>query len=156
MRGFTLVEALLALLLLLLLSALGLPRVVGLRDRLLVEAAAARLLEGYERARVAALRSGGSAVLEVTSDQFTVSCPLGGDTLPVWNAPGPGRDGVALVASLGRVAFGPNGLSYGFANGRFEFRRGMVTRALIASRPGRLRVERLPRRRGRTPGRYGP
>ncbi|HEX9754226.1 MAG TPA: hypothetical protein VGA42_00885 [Gemmatimonadales bacterium] len=156
MRGTTLLEALVALCLLGLLAGSAVPGAVGLRDRLLVERHAARVIEGYERARAAALVTGGPALLAIAADSLAVLRVEGNDTFSVWRAPGPITDGVALAATHALVAIGPHGLSYGLANGRIDLSRGQVSRGVVASRPGRLRVVRRKRGRTRTVGPRGP
>lgn len=156
MRGTTLLEALVALCLMGLLAGLAVPGAVGLRDRLLVERHAARVIEGYERTRVTALVTGGPALLAIAAESVAVLRLEGSDTISVWRAPGPATDGVALATTHSLVAIGPHGLSYGVANGRIDLSRGQISRAVVASRPGRLRVVRRRRRRIRTAGPRGP
>lgn len=147
MRGVTLLELVLTLVLVSLLTAVLVPGITGLRDRLLVERHAARLVEGWHRARAAALVTARPVVLRVASGRVTVVFTVEADSSVIWSAPGPAADQVDLVTTLQRVVFSPNGLTMGVANGRMELSRGGIRRALVASRLGRLRVERPHRRR---------
>lgn len=156
MRGATLLELLIGLGLMSVIAAVGVPGLIGFRDRLVVERHASRLVQAYDAARSAALLSGNAVVLIVEASRIRVARLEGGDTIPVWEADGPATDGVRLTTSHRLIAVGPHGLSFGLANGRFELRRGQVIRAVVASRPGRLRVERQPRRRRRREGPRAP
>ncbi len=123
---------------------LVLPRAGHVRDRLVVEHQTSEIMDAYGRARLTALRSGGRVLLRVATDSIRIWEFQGVDSILAWVKAGPGGVGVQLVSSIPRVVFGPNGTTMGVANGRITLQRGSVKRGLVASRLGRLRVDRSP------------
>ena len=125
MRGTSLVETMAALAVLSIVGGIAVPKSVALRDRLLVD----------RHAR---------AVLYTGADQIVVWVFRGPDSTVTWRAPGPAADGVTFSGPA-RTVFAPAGITMGLANGRFVFARGGISRTVVASRLGRLRVT-SPRR----------
>lgn len=144
MRGMTLTELTVVLVLLSLLLGQAVPRVADLRDRLVVEHETSRITAAYARARLTALRSGGRTLLRVTPDSTRIWELQGSDSVAVWGAAGPILADVQFSSNIPRVVFGPNGTTMGVVNGRITLQRGTVKRGLVASRLGRLRVDRNP------------
>lgn len=144
MRGMTLIELVVVLVLVFIAAGLAVPRAGEMRDRLLVEHATSEIMAAYGRARLEALRSGGRVLLRAASDSIRLWELQGVDSAMIWGADGPTVAGVQLVSSIPRIVFGPNGATMGVANGRFTLKRGSIRRGLIASRLGRLRVDRNP------------
>ena len=120
------------------------PKTVSLRDRMLVERHARAVVTGYQRARLASLLGSARTVLYTEPDRFEVWVLRGGDSSLAWRATGPASDGVVFTGPA-RTAFAPAGITMGLANGRFVFVRGGISRTVVASRLGRLRVT-APRR----------
>lgn len=146
MRGVTLGELLTGIVIIGILTGLAVPNAVALGDRLAVERHTATVMQGYQRARLAASGSLQPARLTVGPDRIAVYL-LGDragepDSTLAWEAPGPASDGVLLRLSPGPVTIVPNGLATGVANGRYVLERGRASRSLIASRLGRLRIDR--------------
>ena len=144
MRGMTLVELIIVLGLVFGVVGLALPRAGHMRDRLVVEYETSEIMGAYGKARLTALRSGGRVLLRVSSDSIRIWELQGVDSVVAWAWAGPGGAGVQLVSSIPRVVFGPNGTTMGVANGRMTLQRGSAKRGLVASRLGRLRVDRSP------------
>jgi Tfp pilus assembly protein FimT len=146
MRGVTLAELLTGIVIIAVLTGLGIPNAMALADRLAVERQAAVVMHGYQRARLAALTSLQPARLTVQPDRTTVyllSDRSGTrDSTLAWDAPGPASEGVMLRSSPGAVTIVPSGLAIGAGNGRYVLERGRISRSLVASRLGRLRVDR--------------
>jgi type II secretory pathway pseudopilin PulG len=152
MRGTSLVESMVALAVIGVVGGIAVPRAVGLRDRLLVERHARAVMNAYQRARLASLLGASRVVLVTLPDEFAAWVLRGQDSILAWRAPGPATDGVAFSGPA-RTVFTPAGVTMGFANGRFGLVRGGISRTVVASRLGRLRVT-APRLRGRRPRRH--
>jgi Tfp pilus assembly protein FimT len=144
MRGTSLVESMAALAVLSIIGGIAVPKGVALRDRMLVERHARAVITAYQRARLAALLGSSRAVLHTDADQIVVWVFRGADSTAVWREPGPGADGITFSGPA-RTVFAPAGVTMGLANGRFVFQRGGISRTVVASRLGRLRVT-SPRR----------
>lgn len=146
MRGVTLAELLTGIVLIAIMTGLGIPSAMALGDRLAVERQAAAVMHGYQRARLAALTSLQPVRLTVRPDRTTVYLlwDRSGtrDSTLAWDAPGPASAGVMLRSSPGPVTIVPSGLAIGVGNGRYVLERGRISRSLVASRLGRLRVDR--------------
>lgn len=146
MRGVTLAELLTGIVIIAVITGLGIPNAMALGDRLAVERQAATVMHAYHRARLVTLTSLQPARLTVRPDRTTVyllSDRSGTrDSTLAWDAPGPASEGVVLRASPGPVTIVPSGLAIGVGNGRYVLERGRVSRSLVASRLGRLRVDR--------------
>ncbi|HET9514087.1 MAG TPA: hypothetical protein VFO95_09160 [Gemmatimonadales bacterium] len=153
MRGATLLEVAAALVIIGLLSGLGIPRAVHWRDRILVQRHTQGMFLAYHRARLAALQHHGPALLRIAPDRAEVWRLHNGDSTLVWHIAGPAADGVSLSGPA-RVVFSPAGITLGVANGSYVLSRGGITRIVLASRLGRLRVTRP--RRARKPGPRAP
>ncbi len=144
MRGYSLLECAVALVIAGILAGFTVPRAVSVRDRLLVDGQVQQVRSGYQRARLAALLGSNSAILRVEPARITVWALRGGDSTLVWAARGAADAGVSLTGPA-RVIFAPAGITLGVANGTYVLARGGVTRTVVVSRLGRLRV--VPRRR---------
>jgi len=146
MRGATLAELAASIVILGLLAGLAGPRTVTLRDRLVVGVHVQRLADGYQQARLAALLGGGTAILQVGPEELKVWRRRGSDSVLAWRTAGPAADGVALSGPA-RTVFAPGGVTMGVANGTWVLARGGISRSVVVSRLGRMRVAPGPRRR---------
>ena len=120
------------------------PKSASWRDRILVERHARTVITGYQRARLAALLGSARTVFQAGAAGYEVWTLRAGDSSLRWRAPGPAADGVTFSGPA-RTAFAPAGITMGLANGRFVLVRGGISRTVVASRLGRLRVT-SPRR----------
>lgn len=145
MRGYSLIEMMAALTVVALGTTVGMSRFIALRDRLAVEGAASDVLAGYHHARLAALTRAAPVRLAVQPNRITIFALAETDSTLAWSGPGPSIRGVTLAESPGAVVMTPAGVTIGVANGRYVLERGGISRTVIASRLGRLRVSR-PRR----------
>lgn len=150
MKGTTLLELLAALVIMGIVAGLAVPGATRFRDRLLVEHHTHAVITAYQRARLAALLGSARSVLHIEPDRLDVYVLHGSDSVLVWQAPGPASDGVALTGPA-RTAFAPAGITMGLANGTYVLVRGGVSRTVVASRLGRLRVTSPRRVRRRRP-----
>ena len=140
-RGVTLVELLVVLVGLL--AGMVVPGAASLADRLAVEHEASRLLVAYRSAWLTARVQHRLALLRVTADSlaiWTVSSAGAPDTVLAWLAPGPSGAGVSLGGAPHTTVFAPYGAAMGFANTTHVLARGGVSRQVVVSRLGRVRV----------------
>jgi prepilin-type N-terminal cleavage/methylation domain-containing protein len=142
-RGVTLVELLVALVIVGLLAGIVVPGAGSLADRLAVEHEAGRLLVAYRSAWLTARVQHRLALLRVTTDSlaiWTVSGAGAPDTILAWLAPGPGLAGVSIQGAPHTTIFAPYGAAMGFANTTHILGRGNASRQVVVSRLGRVRV----------------
>jgi Tfp pilus assembly protein FimT len=140
-RGTTLLELALVLVITGLALAMAVPAVSSLRDRLAVDGAAALLVSAHARARMIAAAEGRVVVLSLWTDSIVVQAvesPT--DTVVRWKGTGPASHHVSMTGLPRQIAFGPNGIPLGFANGTYLASRGGARRQVVVSRYGRVRV----------------
>lgn len=139
MRGFTLVELLVVLVILAVAVSLGVPRVGSALDRIATDGAARDITTALATTRAAAVLQGTRARLRIAADSLRVDREgaLGWEPYARW--PGPSASGVSLQVSNPEIVFGPLGLGWGLANTRVELRRGSQTETITTSRLGRVR-----------------
>jgi Tfp pilus assembly protein FimT len=140
-RGATLLEIILALVVMGLLGTIVLPSARDLHDRLLVDEAARTIAVAHVRARLAATTESQPAVLTIDADSLRIALLWGADTLVRWTAPGPQTGGVTLTGGGRRVLFAPSGISFGLANATYTLTRGARVKQVVVSRYGRVRVQ---------------
>lgn len=139
MRGFSLAELLVVLLVLAVAISLGAPRLGPALDRIATDAAAREVTTAIAVARAAAVLRGTRARLRISADSLRVDreSPLGWEPYARW--PGPAASGVALQVTNPEIVFGPLGLGWGLANTRVELRRGSQIETITTSRLGRVK-----------------
>jgi Tfp pilus assembly protein FimT len=136
MRGFTLVEMLLFLVLTAVVLSIAVPRYGQLRDRLAVHGASSGLMRALSDGRQAAVRLGERHAIHADTLTATLRVYSGRDTLLV--APLGQLFGVALSASRDSIAYAATGLGYGAANTRYVVARGLSAETISVSRTGRV------------------
>ncbi|HEU5217968.1 MAG TPA: prepilin-type N-terminal cleavage/methylation domain-containing protein [Gemmatimonadales bacterium] len=142
-RGATLLELLVVLVIVGVLAGMVVPGSASLADRLAVEHEASRLLVAYRSAWLTARVQHRLALLRVTADSlaiWTVSGSGAPDTTLAWLAPGPAQAGVSIQGVPHTTVFAPYGAAMGFANTTHLLGRGSVSRQVVVSRLGRVRV----------------
>lgn len=139
-RAFTLPELMLSLAVASILLGIALPRLAQAVDRVSVEAATAQILAAHQRARVMAITRGQVLTLSVDSSRLSISPRSGGAAL--WTEPGPAASRVTLDGPTRRFTFAPEGISLGLSNASLRLSRGSISRTVVVSRLGRLRVLR--------------
>jgi prepilin-type N-terminal cleavage/methylation domain-containing protein len=140
-RGTTLLELLLALVLLGLATALAVPGITRLRDRLAVDAAAQALAGAHTRARLVAVTERRNVLLTLAQDSLIVhAIETPADTVERWRSAGPGAEGVITTGLPRRISYAASGVSLGLANGTYTITRGNARRQVIVSRYGRVRI----------------
>lgn len=138
-RGTTVIELLVALLLLGVLLALSLPPMARWRDAVAARAARDELAAGLAWTRLSAVSHGGSTlVVDATSGTFWTMTPAGPARPPVSLTD---RYAVRLdVGSGGRVSLEYDALGVGrHASRTIRFRRGRAEAGLVISGYGRFR-----------------
>jgi prepilin-type N-terminal cleavage/methylation domain-containing protein len=138
-RGFTLVELLVVLMILTVAVSLGVPRVGSALDRIATDGAARDITTALATTRAAAVLQGTRARLRIAADSLRIDREgaLGWEPYARW--PGPSASGVSLQVSNPEIVFGPLGLGWGLANTRVELRRGSQIETITTSRLGRVK-----------------
>jgi prepilin-type N-terminal cleavage/methylation domain-containing protein len=139
-RGMTLIELLVAVVIIGILAGAAAPRVAELRDRYLVSAAAASIAGAHNRARIHAVLESRVTELEVRADSLIIRVVTPTATNVIWSIPGPIADGVTFSSPARKLSFAPTGVALGFANATFVVNHGNARRQVIVSRMGRVRV----------------
>jgi Tfp pilus assembly protein FimT len=140
-RGVTLLELACIIVILGIMSAIMLPVAARPLNIIAVDHAAHQLVRAHMRARMAALRTNQVALLQLTADSLVVKLLDGRDTVPEWKRDGPAADGITLTGPTRLLRFTPTGISFGVSNGTWIVSKGSVTRRVVISRYGRVRVE---------------
>jgi Tfp pilus assembly protein PilE len=134
--GLSLLETLLALVLLGLVSALAMPPYVAQRDRSAVRAARTAAVTAFDQMRALALTRATNAAMRIDTAAARLVVHAGRDTVVrvemfrAW--------GVRLAATRDSTAIAPDGLGYGAANLRLILSRGAAADSIIVSRLGRV------------------
>ncbi len=139
-RGVTLIELACIIAIIGILAAIALPIASRPLTTIAVENAAHQLVRAHMRARMAALRTNQVALLQLTADSLVVNLLRGRDTVPEWKRDGPADDGITMTGPTRLLRFTPYGISFGVSNGTWVVSKGSVTRRVVISRYGRVRV----------------
>ena len=137
-RGATLLELVLVLVIIGTLTAIAEPRIRSYTDGLAVSRAAIDIASAHRRARISAILQ--SRIVELTISSAALSLRPRGATADTWRAPGPSAAGVTLAGPSRVITFSPVGISIGLSNASFRLSRGAVSRTVVVSRLGRLRI----------------
>ncbi len=136
--GTTLIELALAIVIVGILAAIAVPRITLIADEAAVRHQAHRLAGALDAARGAGIRFGTPAGLTVSAARLVVAADVGGAPTTVWDAPGPGDEGVSVSGAGAAIVFGPAGIAVGAANRTITLSRGAATRRVVISRLGRI------------------
>ena len=139
MRGVTLPEMLMVLIIIGLLASLAMPPLGRALDRLAVDDAASRYESLHELARTTAVTRGRLSRVQLDSARHTAvlelkRAPTAWDTLQTRDL---GR--ARLSASQTMVTFSPIGIGFGASNTRIVFTAGVAAETVTVARTGRLR-----------------
>lgn len=108
-------------------------------DRAAVVQAQGQVLQAYREAQSTARALGGRAELLLTGDSIVVR-GLGPDSLTGRRRPGPTAANVGLSPASYSIIYGPDGLALGAGNITIVLTRGTITRQIVVSRLGRVRL----------------
>ena len=139
-RGYSLPELLIVLAIVGLLTALALPPARRLLDTIAVENGARQIRAAHLRARMHALAFGQTTLLELGADTIRIRSVSGPDTTLTWQSAGPAADGLTLSGPAHPLVYSPVGITMGLSNGTWHLTFGTVSRDVIVSRLGRLRI----------------
>lgn len=134
--GFTLVELVIVLVVLAVMSAIAIPALIGMRDRVTVRIAAIETTQALADARSMALSAARRTAVRLDATRNTVTVFVGADTLRTLRLD---EYGVSLSTTRDSIAFGPTGIGWGAATATITLRRGNAAAALAVSRLGRVR-----------------
>jgi prepilin-type N-terminal cleavage/methylation domain-containing protein len=138
-RGFTLTELAVALAMVALFLAVGLPRLSGVLDWVAADRAAREVTTALAVARAAAVMRGTRTRVTIAADTLRIDRWEGTDWRPYQRWPGPITEGVMLEVSNPEVVFGPTGMGWGASNTKVVLRRGSHTETITTSRLGRVK-----------------
>lgn len=141
-QGFSLIELVLVIAVAGLVAAIAIPGTARSLASIEAEHSVHTLLRAHGRARMTAILTSRVALLRLTPDSLVIQTVAGTDTVTTWRSAGPAARGVLLRGPTRPLLFSPVGMTYGFSNGTWEVEYRGAVRRLIASRYGRLRIER--------------
>jgi type II secretory pathway pseudopilin PulG len=136
----SLLETLIALVIVGSLAAAGTTSLVRFTDRARVEAMAGTILNAYRRTQSVARAWGRPAELVVSRDSILIRALTATSSTVIWRGPGPASAGVNVSPALHVSSFAPSGLGTGAANVSHVLSRGTARRQVIVSRLGRVKV----------------
>lgn len=140
-KGHTLVELLLVVTLLGLMGLVTIPAAAGMRDRLLVDRSARRIVDAHLRAQLLATTEQRVMLLTLRSDSVILAARVTpADTASRWRQPGPAGDGVGSTGLPRQLTYLPSGIPAGVANNTYTLTRGTARRQVIVSRYGRIQL----------------
>lgn len=138
-RGFTLIELAIAVVILAVLLAAALPRLRPALDRVATKAAAGDVTAALATARHTAIARGQRARLVIAQDSLRLDLWNGAAWTGAARWPGPATHRVTLQVSNPVVAYSPNGVGWGASNTTITLRRGSQVETITTSRVGRVR-----------------
>ncbi len=136
--GYSLPELLVVVIIIGILTAFGVPALVGIADAAAVRAEAGRVVAALDAARGFAVRLDVVTSLSMSDSAYEVTAIVGADTVTPWRKRGPAARGVTLVVPGRSVLFGPSGVGMGVSNRTIVLSRGRASRQVVVSRLGRI------------------
>jgi len=138
-KGFSLIELVFVLCIIMALAAVGFPRLQPFLDRIAADHAAREVTTALALARHGAVLQGIRARLTITDDSLRIDRLEQGGWIPWKRRRGPADLGVAMEVSNPVVTFGPTGMGWGVSNTRVVLRRGSQVETITVSRVGRVK-----------------
>jgi prepilin-type N-terminal cleavage/methylation domain-containing protein len=138
-KGFSVVELAVALLIVCILSAVGLPRFQRLRDWIATDHAAREVTTALALGRHSAVMQATRARVIIAADTLRIDRLGENGWESWWRRPGPDALGVQLAVSNPVVVFGPTGMAWGASNTTVALRRGSQVETITLSRVGRVK-----------------
>ena len=136
-RAFTIIEIIVTLCILSILSAIGIPWMAGILDRVKVRSAAVEIASLFSAARHIAITRATQATLEIDPIAQAINISVGSDTVRKRDI-GAAHD-VQLSATRSRMSYSATGMGYGAANLSVVVRRNSAVDTVFVSRLGRVR-----------------
>jgi hypothetical protein len=119
------------------LTAIAVPEMGKLLDRIRVRGAVADIQSLFSTARHLAIARSAQSTVEIDTARRTIYLSVGGDTVRRHDI-GAEHD-VRLSASRARMSYSPTGIGYGAANLSVVVRRSAAVDTVFVSRLGRVR-----------------
>src|SRR6266545_7235428 len=138
-KGFSLVELAVALVIVGILAAVGMPRLQRLRDWIATDHAAREVTTALALGRHGAVMQATRARVMIAADTLRIDRLGETGWEPWWRRPGPAELGVQLEVSNPVVVFGPTGMGWGVSNTTVVLRRGSQVETITTSRVGRVK-----------------
>ena len=136
-RAFSAIELMIVIGVLSVLSAIAMPGMTRLLDRMRVHAAVTQIEGLFGAARHIAIARGGTTSIEIDTTTRTISVTLDGDTIRRGEI---GMEhGVALSTNRSSMAYASTGIGYGAANLSVVVRKSAAADTIVVSRLGRVR-----------------
>ena len=136
-RAFTIIELTVTLCLLSILSAIAIPWMGGILDRVRVRSAAVEVESLFSAARHIAIARATQATLEIDPSAQAINISVGSDTVRKRDIGA--AHGVLLSATRARMSYSATGMGYGAANLSVVVRRNSSADTVFVSRLGRVR-----------------
>ena len=136
-RAFTLLELTVTLGILSILSAIAIPWMGGILDRVKVRSAAVEIESLFSAARHIAIARGTQATVEIDPVAESITITVGSDSVRKREI-GSAHD-VQISATRARMSYSPTGMGYGAANLSVVVRRNASVDTVFVSRLGRVR-----------------
>lgn len=137
LRGTTLIELMMVVVIVGILAAIALPSFGEMRDRAAVASATTAVMATLATARHAAIANGRTVTASFNDARGEAVVAIGADTLSF--QPITALHGVTMSVSRDSIAYGATGRGYGAANTRILLRRGRMVDTVNVSRLGRAR-----------------
>jgi prepilin-type N-terminal cleavage/methylation domain-containing protein len=138
-RGFTLIELAIAIVIASVLLAVAVPRLEPALDRIATSAAAAEVTAALATTRQTAIAQGVRARLVLGEDSLRLDVWDGLRWTGAARWPGPAAHRVSLSVSNRVVTYSPIGIGWGASNTTITLRRGSQVETITTSRVGRVR-----------------
>lgn len=136
-RAFSAIELIIVIGIVGVLSAIAMPAMMRLVDRVRVRSAVTEIESLFGAARHAAIARGTPASVEIDTALRTISVVLDGDTLRKGELGA--EHGVELGTNRSSMSYSPTGLGYGAANLSVVVRKSAAADTVVVSRLGRVR-----------------
>jgi prepilin-type N-terminal cleavage/methylation domain-containing protein len=136
-RAFTIIELTVTLCILSILSAIAIPWMGGILDRVRVRSAAVEVESLFSAARHIAIARAAQATLEIDPSAQAINISVGSDTVRKRDIGA--AHGVQLSATRSRMSYSATGMGYGAANLSVVVRRNSAVDTVFVSRLGRVR-----------------
>ncbi|HET9637408.1 MAG TPA: GspH/FimT family pseudopilin [Gemmatimonadaceae bacterium] len=136
-RAFSAIELTIVIGVVSVLSAIAMPTMTRLLDRMRVRAAVTQIEALFGAARHIAIARGATASVEIDTVARTISVTLDGDTLRRGDIGI--EDGVQVYTNRTSMAYSPTGIGYGAANLSVVVRKSSAADTIVVSRLGRVR-----------------
>ncbi len=136
-RAFTIIELTVTLCILSILSAIAIPWMGAILDRVKVRSAAVEIESLFSAARHIAIARATQATVEIDPSAQSINISVGSDTVRKRDI-GIAHD-VQLSATRSRMSYSATGMGYGAANLSVVVRRNSAVDTVFVSRLGRVR-----------------